>query len=55
VATVTLREKADPDLWLPRDEPATGLYLGHLAVDRAFAGLGAGVLVQAARGGVTAR
>jgi ribosomal protein S18 acetylase RimI-like enzyme len=51
IATVTLRDEADPDFWLPRDQPSAGLYLSHLAVDRAFAGLGvgAGVLDQAER------
>ncbi|RSD24895.1 GNAT family N-acetyltransferase [Amycolatopsis eburnea] len=41
VATMTLGEEAAP-CWRPADDRSAALYLSHLAVDRAFAGLGVG-------------
>jgi ribosomal protein S18 acetylase RimI-like enzyme len=41
VATMTLGEAASAR-WVPADDPASALYLGHFAVDRRCAGLGVG-------------
>jgi len=38
---MTLGEEAAP-FWRPADDRSGALYLSHLAVDRAFAGLGVG-------------
>ncbi|WIY02355.1 GNAT family N-acetyltransferase [Amycolatopsis mongoliensis] len=50
VATMTLRDAPGEGLWRPADDPASALYLSHLAVDRALAGRGIGtwLLDQAA-------
>ncbi|MBE1497517.1 GNAT superfamily N-acetyltransferase [Amycolatopsis lexingtonensis] len=50
VATMTLGEET-ADFWRPADDRCAALYLSHLAVDRAFAGLGVGawLLEEAAK------
>lgn len=54
VGTMTLRETPPAGFWDLVDDPADGLYLSRLAVDRRFAGRGLGAWLLDAAGGEAA-